>query len=211
MDVFSYFAHLHGVLFLYGQSPSNTSSSFRNGLFIISFAVSCQPAVMDPSSFLMVDMMFPVFSLFATILYMMDHGWISVHVVFDIFFLWRSVLLPCIFEGSFGRHFVSSPWLLCLVFCSIFFHTDMYLHFYEIGSPLYYLPPSIYICFRNCSQALVIQFVNSVVASFGLRDLMIPFLLVHHVTFPNLLSLGCMTVFLVLLVIGQCLCRGLVL
>jgi len=54
-------------------SPSNASSSFKNRHFIISFAISCQPAVMDPSAFLM-DMMFPVFSLFATIPYVMDHG-----------------------------------------------------------------------------------------------------------------------------------------
>jgi len=71
-------------------SPATASSSSRNKLFIISSTVSCQSVVMDPSVFLMVDVMLPVFSLFAIILYVMNHGlsfMFSSTYFFQVFFL----------------------------------------------------------------------------------------------------------------------------
>jgi len=61
------------------------------------------------------------------------------------------------------------------------------------------------------SQALVIQFVNSVVISFGLLESsMVLFSSVSFVAFSSLLAADCMIFFLVLLS-GQCLYRGSVL
>jgi len=136
--------------------------------------------------------------------------------IFSKCFLWQSVLLPCIFEGSFWRHFVPSPWLLSRVlFCLTFFYTDIFvfsflwdrkstimlspaIHLY-VFSGLFYRRPWL-------SSLRILSWL----LSDCLRDLMVPFLLVAHVAFPNLLS-RCMTVFLVLFVVCQCLCRGLVL
>jgi len=80
----------------------------------------------------------------------------------------------------------------------------LFFHFCEIGSPPCYLPPSIYVCFRDCLVAgLGYPVCKSQLLSDFMKGLMVPFLLVLRVAFPNPLFLGYMSVFLVLPIAGR--------
>jgi len=134
--------------------------------------------------------------------------------IFSRYFLWQSILLSYIFKGTFGRHFVSSLWLLGRMFSLIFFYTDILVFSFLWDWKSTMLSPVIHLYMFSelpCHRPWLFNlWILSYLSLFSdcLRDLMVSFLLVPHVTFRSLLSLDCTIVFLVLLVASQCLCRS---
>jgi len=158
---------------VHSLSASN-ASSFKNRHFIISFTVSCQSAVMDPSAFLTVDI-FPVISLFATILCAMNHG--SLFMLSSTYFFQTFPLAARNAVLYLSRQSLKAFCALSLVSkSSILFNLLLYRRvcflMFERSEVhhVIFRHPSICVIGIVLTQALVIQFMNSIIASFGLLD-----------------------------------------
>jgi len=168
---------------------------------------------MDPFAFLIVDMItwLPVFNLFATLLYMIVHG--LSFMLFSYTFLEFSLAVHIV-ALHFWRQFRNAFCVLSLTFkSSVFFNLLLYkfvcffmffIVFLQDRKSMLSFAIRLYYIFLGMafSQALIIQFMNFVVTSFGLLERLDGFVLTSFLrSFSqySLLAADCTMIFSVLL------------